>query len=188
VRANLWIVAAVLPLSACAMSAPPPSTSARLGLAMRPADPESLEGWQSVVDQHAGALARLALAGPRAELPAVDAARPGTAGSTRPQRSDPSVSPAPPAPPMACESATVVRKRTYARTRSTGTSERPLTRCERACLHVGAICYASQRICRLADRLEDPSARRSCAGAQQRCLDGQEVARRAGCGQCSTRP
>jgi hypothetical protein len=167
------------------MSARPEPASARLGLATRPADPESLEGWQSVVDQHGMALARLALAAPqpaREERPPADAPGPD---ATRPVPVRPgpaSAAPPPPTPSAACESVTVRKRTTGTYRRHDGSATRPLTRCERACLHVNAICYASQRICGIADRLGDAAARGSCAGARQRCLDAREVARRAGCG------
>ncbi len=55
--------------------------------------------------------------------------------------------------------------------------------CHRICRHVRAICFASARICQIADRLGDWPAQAACQRGKTRCQDARRLASRR-CAQC----
>jgi hypothetical protein len=61
------------------------------------------------------------------------------------------------------------------------TAYQPL--CKRICRHVQSICYASTRICTIADRLAEWQAYQACERAKKRCLDSRRLAQRR-CARC----
>ena len=73
---------------------------------------------------------------------------------------------------------------------SANPADQQTLRCRRICRHVRAICHAAVRICRIAQRLNEPPAEQACRRSQARCTDARAVAGRTcpPCGITGGRP
>ena len=162
----------LLLLSACAGSQDrAPATATAPSSAPLPATPQEaqmeLDRLEREIQQD-----RLALG-----LPSSDAGGSAAAeGSHKP--AEPMASTPSPAPVTEADEAGAV-----ARTESVQIGPHERNRCSKSCRLSQAICQAAQRICRIADYLQEPAARARCGRGQKDCA---EARRKSGsCPVCS---